>query len=508
MSPFVYVLMVLGLLLGAAAGYFYRKKEVETKNRDLHEKGEQLLQEANAKAKEILFEAKNEAFKNLEKFKQEEEKKREQLEKAEERLVSKEESLDQKNRQADALRTELETKVASIKELREEVQRIHDLQAQELQKIAALSREEAKLLLFKQIEEDYKAEIVSHIQQSEKELRDQAKERAKFILADAIQKYAAETATESTATVVNLPSDDLKGRIIGREGRNINTFEEVTGIDVIVDDTPGSIVISGFDLVRRYIAKVALERLIADGRIHPARIEETVEKVKEEVNVMIKELGEKAAYEASVAGLHPNLIKLLGRLKFRTSYGQNVLKHSLEVSFLAANLASELGADINICRKAGLLHDIGKAIDHEIQGHHAVIGHDISKKFGLPDSVVHAIEAHHGDPEPKTLEAMIVQAANAMANARPGATRDNLDTYVKRLEEIENIARSFPGVKKVFAVQAGAEVRIFVTPEEVDDLGAIKLSHEISRKIERDLQYPGQIKVSVIRETRAEHFAV
>lgn len=508
MSPFVYVLVALGLILGAGAGYFYRKKEVETKNKDLHEKGEQLLQEANAKAKELLFEAKNEAFKNLEKFKQEEEKKREQLEKAEERLVSKEENLDQKNRQADTLRAELETKVASIKELREEVQRIHDLQAQELQKIAALSREEAKLMLFRQIEEDYKGEIVAHIQQSEKELREQAKERAKFILADAIQKYAAETATESTATVVNLPSDDLKGRIIGREGRNINTFEEATGIDVIVDDTPGSIVISGFDLVRRYIAKIALERLISDGRIHPARIEETVEKVKEEVNVMIKELGEKAAYEASVAGLHPNLIKLLGRLKFRTSYGQNVLKHSLEVSFLAANLASELGGDINVCRKAGLLHDIGKAIDHEIQGHHAVIGRDISKKFGLPDSVVHAIESHHGDPEPKSLEAMIVQAANAIANARPGANRDNLDAYVKRLEEIENIARSFAGVKKVFAVQAGAEVRIFVTPEEVDDLAAIKLSHEISRKIERDLQYPGQIKVSVIRETRAEQFAV
>ncbi len=504
MSPFVYVIAALGLLIGAVGGYFYRKKEVETRNKDLYEKSEQMIQEANTKAKEVLFEAKNEAFKNLERFKQEEEKKREQLEKAEERLVG----LDKKNREADAFRAELEAKVTAVKELREEVQRIHDLQALELQKIAALSREEAKVMLFKQIEDDYKVEIVAHIQQSEKELREQAKERAKFILADAIQKYAAETATESTATVVNLPSDDLKGRIIGREGRNINTFEEATGIDVIVDDTPGSIVISGFDLVRRYIAKIALERLISDGRIHPARIEETVEKVKEEVNVMIKELGEKAAYETSVAGLHPNLIKLLGRLKFRTSYGQNVLKHSMEVSFLAANLASELGADVNICRKAGLLHDIGKAIDHEIQGHHAVIGRDIAKKFGLPETVVHAIETHHGDPEPKSLEAMIVQAANAMANARPGANRDNLDAYVKRLEEIENIASSFPGVKKVFAIQAGAEVRIFVTPEDVDDLAAVKLSHEIARKIERDLQCPGQIKVSVIREIRAEQFAV
>ncbi len=502
------LIALVALIAGTAAGYFYRKKEVENKNKDLQEKNEQILQQANNKAKEVLLEARNEAFKSLEKIKQEEEKKREQLEKAEERLVSKEEALDQKNRQADSLKAELETKVNAVKTLREEVQKIHDLQTQELQKIAGLSREEAKNLLFKQVEEDYKADLVAHIQRSEKELQDQAKERAKFILADAIQKYAAETATESTATVVNLPSDDLKGRIIGREGRNINTFEEATGIDVIVDDTPGSIVISGFDLVRRYIAKIALERLISDGRIHPARIEETVHKVKDEVNTMMKELGEKAAYETSVAGLHPNLIKLLGRLKFRTSYGQNVLKHSMEVSFLAANLASELGADVNVCRKAGLLHDIGKAVDHEIQGHHAQIGRDIAKKFGMPDTVVHAIEAHHGDPAPKSLEALIVQAANAIANARPGANKENLDSYIKRLEEIENTASSFPGVGKVFAVQAGAEVRVFVSPTEADDLTSVKLSHEIARKIERDLQYPGQIKVSVIRETRAEQFAV
>ena len=387
------------------------------------------------------------------------------------------------------------------------MERIHDLQSTELAKIAAMSREEAKALLLKQAEEDYKAEIVQAIKKSEKELMDKAKERAKFILADAIQKYAAETATESTATVVNLPSDDLKGRIIGREGRNINAFEEVTGIDVIVDDTPGSIVISGFDLVRRYVAKIALEKLISDGRIHPARIEETVEKTKEEVNNMIKELGEKAAYETGVAGLHPNLIKLLGRLKFRTSYGQNVLKHSMEVAFLAANLASELGADVNVCVKAGLLHDIGKAVDHEIQGHHAVIGRDIARKFGLSDAVVHAIEAHHNDPETQTLEAMIVLAANAISNARPGATRENLDSFIKRLEELENTANSFEGIKKSFAVQAGAEVRIFVFSDKVDDLGAIKLAHDIARKIERDLQYPGRIKVNVIRETRAEAMA-
>jgi len=502
-----YLLALVALAGGIAAGYFYRKKQVETKNRDLQERGQLLLQQANTKSQEIIFKAKNDALKTMEEAKNEEEKKRDQLRKMEERLVNKEEVLEKKLQESENARNELENKVTAVRQLREDVQKLHDLQVEELHKIGGMSREEAKALLLKQVEEESKEDIVRAIQKSEKELRDQARERAKFILADAIQKYAAETATESTATIVNLPSDDLKGRIIGREGRNINTFEQATGIDVIVDDTPGSIVISGFDLVRRYIAKVALEKLIADGRIHPARIEETVEKTKEEVNVMIKELGEKAAFETNVTGLHPNLIKLLGRLKFRTSYGQNVLKHSMEVSALAANLASELGADINICRKAGLLHDIGKAVDHEIQGHHAAIGRDIAKKFGLPEAVIHAIEAHHGDPEPQTVEAMIIQAANAIANARPGATKDNLDAFIKRLEELENVANSFEGVKKSFAVQAGSEVRIFVTPELIDDLSAIKLSHEIARKIERDLQYPGQVKVSVIRETRAEEFA-
>jgi ribonuclease Y len=502
-----YLLAIVALAGGTAGGYFYRKKQVETKNRDLQERGQLMLQQANTKAQEMIFKAKNDALRVMEEAKNEEEKKRDQLRKLEERLVGKEEVLEKKLQESENARTDLENKVNAIRQLREEVQKIHDLQVEELHKIGGMSREEAKALLLKQVEEESKEDIVRTIQKSEKELKEQARERAKFILADAIQKYAAETATESTATIVNLPSDDLKGRIIGREGRNINTFEQATGIDVIVDDTPGSIVISGFDLVRRYIAKVALEKLISDGRIHPARIEETVEKTKEEVNVMIKELGEKAAFETNVTGLHPNLIKLLGRLKFRTSYGQNVLKHSMEVSALAANLASELGADVNICRKAGLLHDIGKAVDHEIQGHHAAIGRDIAKKFGLPEAVIHVIESHHGEPEPQSVEAMIVQAANAIANARPGATKDNLDAFIKRLEELENVSNSFDGVKKSFAVQAGSEVRIFVTPERVDDLSAIKLSHDIARKIERDLQYPGQVKVSVIRETRAEEYA-
>lgn len=503
----IYIYSLVALVLGGAAGYFIRKKQIEEKNQDLKEKGELLIQQANTKAQEIIYKAKNEALKIMDETKTTEEKKRDQMRVIEERLVTKEEALDKKIHNLDESRTELEKKVEQVRELREEVQKLHDMQAQELEKISGLSVEQAREILLKQVEEDSKEEIVHQIKLAERELKEQSRERAKFILADAIQKYAAETASESTATIVNLPADDMKGRIIGREGRNINTFEQATGIDVIVDDTPGSILISGFDLVRRYIAKIALERLISDGRIHPARIEETVEKVKEEVNVMIKELGEKAAFETGVTGLHPNLVKLLGRLKFRTSYGQNVLKHSMEVSFLAASIASELGADASVCKKAGLLHDIGKAVDHEVQGPHAIIGRDIAKKFGLSEEVVHAIEAHEGDPEPRTVEAMILAAANAIAVARPGANKDNLETFIKRLEDIESIANAQKGVKKSFAVQAGNEVRIFVNPEEIDDLEATKLSYGIARKIEKDLQYAGQIKVNVIRETRVEEFA-
>ena len=323
-------------------------------------------------------------------------------------------------------------------------------------------------------------------------------------IADAIQRVAADVTAESTVTIVNLPSDDLKGRIIGREGRNNNTFEQITGIDDIVDDTPGSIVISGFDMIRRYIAKMTLERLIVDGRIHPARIEETYEKVKEDVNNIIKELGEKAVFEAGVTGLHPNLVKLLGRLKFRISYGQNVLKHSMEVAVLAGALAAELGADVNVCKKAGLLHDIGKAVDHEIQGNHVKIGAEIAKKFGLAPDVVHAIEAHDGEIEPKTVEAMLVEAANLISNARPGASKENLDTFIRRMQELENLCMSFGGVKKAYALQAGNEVRIFVNADDLDDLGSKRLSHDVARKIERDFQHPNPIKVNVIREIRRD----
>lgn len=501
------LLALVGLAVGGGAGYYYRKGQIEAKNKDLVMKAEQILADAKNKAKEVLYDARNEAFKLQDEVKKDEQKKRSQLNEIEERLMKKEESLDKKGEDAEKLRQELENRVASVRQLREEVENIYKLQAQKLEKVAEMSREDAKELLLKTVEEESKEVIVAQIKKSEKELKEKAQEKAKWIIADAVSRYASEATAESTATIVNLPNDDMKGRIIGREGRNINTFEQITGVDVIVDDTPGSIVVAGFDLVRRYIAKVALERLIEDGRIHPARIEETVEKVKEEVNILIKELGEKAVMEVGVTGLPLNLIKILGRLKFRVSHGQNALKHSIEVAFIAANLAAELGADEAVCRKAGLLHDIGKAVDHEIPGHHAHIGADIARKFGLPKEVVHAIEAHHGDPEPETVEAMIVQAANLISNSRPGASKDNLDTYIRRLQELENLCNSFEGVHKTFAIQAGTEVRVFVDPEKMDDLEAAKLSHKIARKIEHDLQHPGPVKVHIIREIRVEDFA-
>lgn len=501
------LLGILGIIAGLAGGYFYRKSQVETKNKDLVMKSEQIVADAKNKAKEIVYDARNEALKLQDEVKREEQKSQARLDDIEERMLKKEDSLDKKNEEVDKLRVDLENKVTSVKQLREEVEEIYKMQSQQLEKIAAMSKAEARELLLQKVEAEAKEDIVAQIKRAEKDLQEKADERAKWIISDAISRCASETTAESTATIVNLPNDEMKGRIIGREGRNINTFEQITGVDVIIDDTPGSIVISGFDLVRRYIAKVALERLIEDGRIHPARIEETVEKVKEEVNLLIKELGEKAVLEVGVTGFHPNLIKILGRLKFRVTHGQNALKHSIEVAFLSASLAAELGADEGICRKAGLLHDIGKAVDHEVPGHHAKIGADIARKFGLSKEIVHAIEAHHGNPAPETLEAQLVQTANLISNSRPGANKDNLDSYIRRLSELENVCASFEGVRKAFAIQAGTEVRMFLDPEDLDDLEAVKLAHRVARKIEHDLQHPGPVKVHVIREVRAEEFA-
>ena len=501
------ILSVAGLAIGITGGYLYRKKMIEGKHKEIVEKAEKMLADAKTRSKEIVFEARNESLKLQDELKKEEQRNQSRLNEVEERLMKKESMLDKKSDDVDKVKNDLEKKISSVKHIRDEVEGIYKLQSQQLERIAAMSKEEAKQVLLQKVEEESKEDIIIQIKKVEVELKEKANEKARWIIADAIVRNASETTAESTATIVNLPSDDLKGRIIGREGRNINTFEQITGVDVIIDDTPNSLVISGFDLVRRYVAKVALERLIEDGRIHPARIEETVEKVKEEVNVLIKELGDKAVLETGVTGLHTNLIKILGRLKFRVTHGQNALKHSIEVSFLAGSLAAELGADEGVCRRAGLLHDIGKAVDHEVPGHHAKIGADIARKFGLAKEVIHAIDAHHGDPGPETLEAQLVQAANLISNARPGASKDNLDSYLRRLMELENMCRSFKGVKSAYAIQAGSEVKIFVNPEELDDLQSIKLSHQIVRKIEHDLHHPGPVKVHVIRESRVEEFA-
>lgn len=507
MSPITLVLLLLGIALGGGVGYVYRTRQLKEEGQKKHREHEKALEEAAAKSNEILLKAKSESLKIQEEAKKEERIKKKKLEEMEERVISKEKSLDQRIENSEKIKEQLEKETEILKKKKEEADKALSAQEAKLQEIAALNKDQAKELLFKKIEEEFKGDLTDYARKLEKEIKDEAEEKAKQILADTIQRYASETTVESTTTIVPLPSDELKGRIIGREGRNINAFETVTGVDVIVDDTPGSIIISSFDPIRRYIAKITLERLIEDGRIHPARIEESAAKVKEEVNILIKDLGEKAAFEVGVPGLPVNLIKILGRLKFRISYGQNVLKHSMEVAFLAAEIAGMLGAKIDICKKAGLLHDIGKAVDHEIQGKHAMIGRDILKKFGVQEDVLHCVEANEGDVAAESIEAKIIQVANLMSVSRPGVDKDNLESFIKRLGDVERVAMEFKGVEKAFAVQAGRELRVFVNPEELDDLQAIKLSHQIARQIEKELQYPGKIKVDVVRELRVEAYA-
>jgi ribonuclease Y len=501
------ILLLLGLGAGGGVGFVLRNKQIQEEDQKKRHQQEKALQDASLKANEMINKARNESMREREEAQKEERIKRKKLEESEARLVKKEETLDTKVEELDKMKGRLEEQADHLKKDREHAKDLVTEQEKKLSEVAGLSHEQAKKLLLAQIEEESKPELVAYAKKLEADVKEEVDVKAKQILADAIQRYASETTVESTTTAVPLASDDMKGRIIGREGRNINAFESVTGVDVIVDDTPGNIIISGFDPIRRYMAKITLERLVEDGRIHPARIEEAYAKVKEEVNLLIKDLGEKAAFEVGVIGLPPNLLKILGRLKFRIAYGQNVLKHSMEVAFLAAEMAGMMGANIELCKKAGLLHDIGKAVDHEVQGKHALIGRDILKKFGMPDEVLHCVEANEGDVEAMTVEAKIVQVANLISVARPGANKDNMENYIKRLSDIEKVASSFEGVEKAFALQAGRELRVFVSPELVDDLAAIKMSHEIARKIEKDLQYPGKIKVEVIREKRVEAFA-
>lgn len=494
MNLIVYV--AIALLGGAGIG-FATKNYLTQKT----------LRESEQKQKELLLQAKDEALKIKEEAKKAEEEKRKYLETLEKDLRRKEESLDKRSELVETERQGILGKEKEIRSIKDEISKIKDEQSVELQKISKLKKEDAKELLLSQVEKEYKDDIIAKIKSEKEKAKEVAEIEAKKIISTAIERMASEYTAETTVSTVTLPSDEMKGRIIGREGRNIQVFERVTGVDVLIDDTPDTVTISSFDPVRRHVAKLALEKLISDGRIQPARIEEIVKKIEEGVNKELNEAGEQAAYEVGVAGLNPDIIKLLGRLKFRTSYGQSVLQHSVEVASLAGMLAEEIGADVNICKKAGLLHDIGKAVDHEIPGAHHHISMDIAKKYGLSDTLVNAIGAHHEDIDPKTVEAILVRAADAISGARPGARRESLESYIKRLTELENIANSFKGVEKSFAIQAGREVRIIVKPDEIDDLSALKLSKDIAKKIENDLQYPGTIKVNVIRETRATEFA-
>ncbi|KKP40149.1 MAG: hypothetical protein UR28_C0002G0006 [Candidatus Peregrinibacteria bacterium GW2011_GWF2_33_10] len=497
-----------GVLVGLAIGYFLTKVVFRKKLEKELEAKQDELQDAQQTTHRILAEAQSEALKIRQEAQREQQQKHGEIRKLEEKLIRKEEEMEKRLESLDMTKQELDSKVSKIKDIKLEIERLHQQQAEELENISHLSKEEAREILFKKIEEESRSEIFQHIKKLEEQMHEDLKDKSKLLLAEAIQKYSAEVAAETTVTTVQLESDDLKGRIIGREGRNINAFERITGVDIIVDDTPGSIVISCFDPIRRYVAKVALEQLISDGRIHPAKIEEVVDKVKKDTLILIKDLGEKAAYETGIIGLPANLVKILGRLKFRTSYGQNALKHSMEVAFLAEGLAEALGANADLAKKAGLLHDIGKAVDHEIRGSHSKIGADILRKFSISPEVIHIVEAHHNEILPQSIEAYIVMAANEISNNRPGAKKDILESYIKRLSEFESIAKSFEGVDEAFAIQSGRKVRVFVKPEEVDDLQAKKMSYEIAKKIENDTQYQGIVEVHVIREKRAESYAL
>lgn len=502
------------LLLNVAsffAGHAYRKKIAEAEIGSAEERAKAIVSDAekNAKAKkrELMLEAKEENQKFRQELESEIKDRRRELSQQEKRVNQKEETLDRKTEALEKKNQTLDHKIRELEKKQSEADEVKAQQMAALERISGMTASEAKDELLLGIESQARLEAAIMVKEIEQQAKEDAEKKAKNIVATSIQKVAADHVAETTVSVVNLPSDEMKGRIIGREGRNIRTLETLTGVDLIIDDTPEAVILSSFDPIRREIARVALEKLIVDGRIHPARIEETVEKARREVENTIKQEGEAATFETGVHGLHPEIVRLLGKLKFRTSYGQNVLKHSIEVSHLAGVMAGELGCDITLAKRAGLLHDIGKAADHEIEGSHVTIGADIAKKYKENKDVVHAIMAHHGDVEAETLVAQLVQAADAVSAARPGARRENLETYIKRLQKLEEIACSFNGVEKSYAIQAGREIRVMIKPDVINDQSMMLVAKDIAKRIEEELEYPGQIKVSLIRETRAVDYA-
>ncbi|NLK75224.1 MAG: ribonuclease Y [Clostridiales bacterium] len=507
----IFIALVIVAALTWKFAITYRIKVYEAKIGSAEEKAREIIDEAlktaETKKREALLEAKEEALKAKNEFERETKERRAELQRYEKRVLSKEENLDRKTEALEKKEAKLATKENELEKLRQETEEFYEKQLQELEKISGLTSEQAKEYLLKTVADEVKHETAIMIKEMENRAKEEADKKAKDLVVTAIQRCAADHVAEATISVVQLPNDEMKGRIIGREGRNIRTLETLTGVDLIIDDTPEAVILSAFDPIRREIARIALEKLIVDGRIHPARIEEMVEKAQKEVETMIREAGEAATLEVGVHGIHPELVKLLGKMKFRTSYGQNALKHSIEVSILSGLLAGEIGVDVRLAKRAGLLHDIGKSVDHEMEGTHVQIGVDLCRKYKESAVVINAVEAHHGDVEFQSLIACIVQAADTISAARPGARRETLETYTNRLKQLEDITNSFKGVDKSYAIQAGREVRVMVIPEQVTDNDMVLLARDLSKRIESELEYPGQIKVNVIRESRITEYA-
>jgi len=505
------VTLVVTAILTWIIAIAYRKKVYEAKIGSADEKAREIIDDAlktaETKKREALLEAKEESLKAKNEFERETKERRAEIQRYEKRVLTKEETLDRKTEALEKKEARLSQKESELDKTKQEVEEFHEKQLHELEKISGLTSEQAKEYLIKTVEDEVKHETALLIKDLESKAKEEADKKAKDYVVTAIQRCAADHVAETTISVVQLPNDEMKGRIIGREGRNIRTLETMTGVDLIIDDTPEAVILSAFDPIRREIARIALEKLIVDGRIHPARIEEMVEKAQKEVEVMIREAGEAATLEVGVHGIHPELIKLLGKMKFRTSYGQNALKHSIEVAILSGLLAGEIGVDVRLAKRAGLLHDIGKSIDHEMEGTHVQIGVDLCRKYKESPVVINAVEAHHGDVEFSSLIACIVQAADTISAARPGARRETLETYTNRLKQLEDITNGFKGVDKSFAIQAGREVRVMVVPEQISDADMVLLARDLSKKIENELEYPGQIKVNVIRESRVTDYA-